>query len=113
MHKITLQFDFGTIEAELNDTPIAEVLYGMLPLSINLITWGDEAYGSIGKDLGEDTPVPEIPGGGIAYTNNGNYLCFFYGQRPAWAVEYVGQMSGDWVMLKDYPPSSVIIKKSI
>lgn len=111
MHKIILQFDCGTIEAELKDTAIAEALYDMLPLSIDLITWGDEAYGSIGKDLGEDNPVPEIPGGGLAYTNNGNYLCFFYGQRPAWAVEYVGQMSDEWKMLIDTPPTSVQITK--
>ncbi|MFC1862725.1 cyclophilin-like family protein [Thermodesulfobacteriota bacterium] len=42
-----------------------------------------------GINLGEDNPVPDIPPGGIAYTNNGNFLCIFFGQTPAWSVEYI------------------------
>lgn len=111
MKKVLLQFDVGTIEAELRDSPIADSLYSLLPLSIDLLTWGDEAYGTIAEDLGEDRPVSEIHGGGIAYTNNGNYLCFFYGQQPAWAVEWVGQMEDGWEILKKKAPGSVRIKR--
>jgi hypothetical protein len=44
--------------------------------------------------------VPDIPAGGIAYTNNGNYVCIFFGQTPAWPVEYIGQIKDDtWKVL--------------
>lgn len=109
--KIKLTFDTLSIEATLNDSPIAKKLYEELPKSLDLITWGDEAYGSLGINLGTHDPVPEIPGGGIAFTNNGNYLCFFYGQRPAWAVEYIGDMTSGWTNLIDNPPTKVTIEK--
>ena len=48
-----------------------------------------------GIDFGEENPVPDIPPGGIAYTSQGNYVCIFFGQRPAWAVEYIGQIMDD------------------
>ncbi len=71
--------------------------------------WGNEFYGSIGKDLGEENPVPDIPLGGIAYTNQGNYVCFFFGQRPAWAVEYIGQILDDqWEKLVADPVQTLV-----
>lgn len=108
---IKLTFDTVSIEATLNESPVAQRLYDELPKSLDLITWGDEAYGSLGIDLGAFDPVPEIPGGGIAFTNNGNYLCFFYGQRPAWAVEYIGDMASGWTQLIANSPSRVTIEK--
>lgn len=110
--KIILEFDTITLEAELNNSPVAHNLVKQLPLTINLTTWGDEAYGPIGVDLGVHDPIPEIPCGGIAFTNNGNYLCFFYGQRPAWPVEYIGDMNEDWNKLITIPPTFVSIEKA-
>ena len=46
--------------------------------------------------------MEDIPPGGIAYTNNGNYVCIFFGQRPAWAVEHIGQIADDqWPRLRE------------
>ena len=39
--------------------------------------------------------MPDIPAGGLAYTNQGNYFCIFFGQKPAWDVEYIGKIEGD------------------
>ncbi len=74
--------------------------------------WGEELYGSIGVDLGEANPVEAIPPGGIAYTNQGNYVCIFFGQTPAWAVEHIGQVADDqWKSLVENPGSvSVVIR---
>jgi len=97
-----IKLDFGVLvlEAELFESVIANKFIGNLPYSINLTSWGNELYGSIGIDLGEENPIPEIPAGGIAYTNNGNYLCVFYGQQPAWPVEHIGQIkNNDWKKL--------------
>ena len=93
--QIILDFDSIALEADLFDSPVAERIAETLPLTINLEQWGNELYGSIGMDLGENAPVAEIPPGGLAYTNNGNYVCIFYGQTPAWPVEYIGHIKGD------------------
>lgn len=100
---IKLKFDNFTIDAKLFDNDIARKLFAQLPITVNDITsWGNELYGSIGIDLGEENPVSEIPVGGIAYTNQGNYICLFYGQRPAWEVEHIGAMLNDeWEKLKN------------
>jgi len=92
-----IQLDFGsfTCDAELFATPVAVKFSENLPCKVSLRRWGNELYGSVGIDCGENNPIPEIPAGGIAYTNNGNYLCVFFGQRPAWPVEYIGQITGD------------------
>ncbi|MBI4978620.1 MAG: hypothetical protein HZC28_14160 [Spirochaetes bacterium] len=99
MNNITL--DFGTLQlsAELFDTKVAKAFHKNLPYSIDLTLWGNEAYGPIGADLGEEHPIPTIPPGGLAYTRQGNYFCIFFGQQPAWPVEYIGTMSGDWKKL--------------
>ena len=102
--KIILDFGEVVLDAELFDSEIANRFAENLPYTINLEQWGNELYGSIGINLGEEHPVPEIPPGGIAYTNNGNYLCVFFGQTPAWPVEYIGQIVGDqWKQLVENP----------
>jgi hypothetical protein len=88
-------------------------LFEQLPVRVSLHTWGNESYGSIGVDLGEESPVPDISPGGIAYTSQGNYLCFFYGQRPAWPVEYVGEiLNEEWNQLRSLKPQAVYITES-
>lgn len=92
------------------DTEVGRCLYQQLPLKIDLQAWGDEVYGSIGVGLGEERLVSDIPPGGIAYTNKGNYLCFFYGQRPAWPVEHVGELlGGEWEKLRSIKLQAVNI----
>lgn len=100
--QITIDFGEFTLDAELFDSTVAEKFAENLPYTINLEKWGDEVYGPIGINLGEDKPIPVIPPGGIAYTNNGNFVCVFFGQRPAWDVEHIGQIVGDnWKKLCD------------
>ncbi|MGB5159251.1 cyclophilin-like fold protein [Desulfobacterium sp. N47] len=114
MSKKQIELDFKTfiLEAELYDTAIAKKFAQNLPYTVNLMQWGKELYGSIGINLGEENPVPEIPPGGIAYTSNGNYLCIFFGQTPAWSVEHIGNIIGDqWVRLNQSKSiSSVIVR---
>ncbi len=101
--------------AELFNTSVAHKFYDALPLEVNDLTrWGSELYGSIGIDLGVENPVPEIPEGGIAYTNRGNYICLFFGQKPVWPVEYIGRIKGDeWKKLKNIQQEKIVISKLI
>ena len=111
----TIELDFGSfvLEAELFDTGVAKRFADHVPYDVFLMQWGNELYGSVGIDLGEERPVPEIPAGGIAYTNQGNYVCIFFGQRPAWEVEYIGRIVGDqWRTLTEQPnQATVVIRK--
>lgn len=111
--QIELQFETFVLEADLFDTKIAKNFAENLPYTVNLMQWGRELYGSIGIDLGEENPVPEIPPGGIAYTNNGNYLCLFFGQTPAWAVEHIGCIKEDqWKRLVSKPSQGAVTVKA-
>ncbi len=112
-NKIILNFGEFSITAKLFDTKIARQFYAHLPYEISLTTWGDEAYGSIGIDLGEEDPVPDIPPGGLAYTRQGNYFCIFYGQKPAWAVEFIGEIEGPLTDLVEKTFTKVIISGQI
>jgi len=93
--KIKLEFKEFNMSAEIFDTKIGHGFIKNAPYEIELISWGDEVYGSIGVDLGTEAPQPDIIAGGLAYTNQGNYFCIFFGQTPAWPVEYIGQINGD------------------
>ncbi len=98
---IKLEFKTFTLEAELFNTGMAHKFAETLPVSIELTQWGDELYGPVGADLGEERPVSEIPPGGLAYSRNGNFLCIFFGQNPAWPVEHIGQIVGEeWKALE-------------
>lgn len=110
--RIRLDFGAFTLTAALFDTSVAKRFYGALPLTVELTYWGGEAYGTIGRDLGAEAPVPVIPSGGLAYTNRGDYLCIFFGQTPAWPVEHVGKIEGtDYRALLAGQPGTVTITK--
>ncbi|MBP7652339.1 hypothetical protein KA977_02885 [Candidatus Dependentiae bacterium] len=112
--KIKLDFRNFSLNADLFDTEISKKFYERLPLTVNELTrWGNELYGSIGIDLGEEKPVHLISEGGLAYTNRGNYLCLFFGQKPAWAVEYIGKIQGDeWQKLIKADTDSLTITQA-
>jgi hypothetical protein len=120
MNKMTIQkkeivLDFGSIllDAELFDTSIALRFAENMPYTIELEKWGNELYGSIGIDVGEEDPVSDIPPGGIAYTNRGNYVCIFFGQKPAWNVEYIGKIKDSrWKVLLENTSCKLVTVRS-
>ena len=106
-----LELDFGDfiLEAELFDTLIAGKFAAHLPYTIHLEQWGQELYGPIGRNFGEENPVDDIPPGGIAYTHKGKYLCIFFGQKPAWPVEHIGRiLDGQWERLAAHPEQDMV-----
>ncbi len=110
-HGILLDFGAFSLTARLFDRRIAGAFFERLPVEVDLTAWGDELYGSVGADLGSDKPQPDIPPGGLAYTNRGNYLCIFFGQEPAWPVEVIGVIEGDgWKRLREARVNRVIVE---
>jgi hypothetical protein len=100
-HRVFLDFGTFSLTAALFDTPIAAAFFDRLPVNVDLVAWGEELYGPMDADLGSRRPQAMIPEGGLAYTNRGNYFCIFFGQRPAWPVEFIGAVEGEgWRRLR-------------
>ena len=93
-----------TMEAELNDSQTAQLIWEALPIEARGNTWGDEIYFSIpvAADLENSQGVVEL--GDLAYWPPGTAFCIFFGPtpmsqgdeiRPASAVNVIGKLSGD------------------
>lgn len=68
---------------KLNDTGIAEEIYGALPFSGKGETWGDEIYFRTPVDMENENPQKEVEIGDIAYWPPGNGFCIMFGPTPA------------------------------
>jgi hypothetical protein len=113
-NQIILDFGSTSLTAVLFESSVAAGFFENLPVTVRLEKWGGELYGPIGIDLGEENPVADIPPGGIAYTKSGDYLCIFFGQTPAWPVEYIGQIEGEsWKQLIESSFNSVTIRPKL
>ena len=98
------------VAAELNSSPVADLLWDMLPMNISMNRWGDEYYGSCGINAGmDDTGRDLMNVGEIAYWPPGDALCIFLGPTPASTndqpraaspVVPVGKITGDPKLFK-------------
>ena len=55
---------------------------------------------------------PQIPPGGLAYSLQGSYLCVFFGQTPAWPVDYFGQIDEGWDVLRNASWQSLSVERA-
>jgi len=118
MKKIKITVGNTTIEATLSDTPCAQVMWGILPFSAKINTWGDEIYFSIPVQHKLDATARDIvEAGDLGYWPDGPAFCIFYGPtpistdkeiRPASAVNIIGRVIGDPTSLRGVPPGSKI-----
>lgn len=93
------------VTAELNSSPVADLIWDMLPMKVSMNRWGDEYYGSCGINAGMDDTGREIMEvGELAYWPPGDALCIFFGPTPASTdgkpkaaspVVPVGKITGD------------------
>lgn len=98
------------IEAELDDSPTAALIWKHLPIEGSANTWGEEIYFSIPvkADL-EPGARDEMRIGELAYWPPGEAFCIFFGRTPmsqgdecraASPVNPVGNILGDPGVLK-------------
>lgn len=107
-----------TLISSLNDSPTADKLWEVLPLSARAQTWGDEIYFSIPVDVDNDDFAEEtVEMGAVAYWPPGNALCLFFGPtpmsapgeiRPASAVNVLGLIEGDAAALKSVTSGTTV-----
>lgn len=93
------------VEAGLNDSPTAELIWKSLPIEGSINTWGDEIYFSIPlkADL-EQGARDKMERGELGYWPPGDAFCIFFGPTPmstgeeiraASPVNPIGNILGD------------------
>ena len=97
------------LEAELNSSKTADLVWDVLPIESGYNTWGDEIYFAIPVSAGPENGVETVELGDLAYWPPGKAFCIFYGKtpasssdeiRPASAVNPLGKVHGDVTALK-------------
>ena len=102
---ITIKAGTLTIDAILNDTEMANIIWDSLPISSSINVWGDEIYFSIPVESAEGPNASDlVSSGDIAFWPPGNAFCIFFGRTPAStddqpraasAVNVFGHVDGD------------------
>lgn len=93
------------VEAELNDSKTAQVIWDALPIESNNNLWGDEIYFSIPVKAGQEKGAREVVSAGeLGFWPPGHAFCIFFGPTPASrgdeiraasAVNIIGKVSSD------------------
>jgi hypothetical protein len=107
---ITITVEDVVLTAELNDTPTAQKVAGILPLKTPFDTWGDEIYFEIPILAELDDSAREVVAlGDLGYWPTGRAFCIFFGPTPmsrggrivpASAVNIIGRVKDDVRRLK-------------
>ena len=104
---ITITAGSVTMEAELNDSPTARMIWEALPITGRAKIWGDEIYFEIPVRV-EQSPdaCADVGVGELGYWPVGRAFCIFFGPTPASTgdqpraaspVNVVGRVLGDAV----------------
>ncbi|UCG13713.1 MAG: hypothetical protein JSU72_04355 [Deltaproteobacteria bacterium] len=105
MRKIVIKAGEVEVEAELNESPTASLIWQALPLEGSASTWGEEIYFRIpvAQEL-EPNAREVVQLGELGYWPQGQAFCIFFGAtpisgpgeiRPASAVNIVGRLLDD------------------
>ena len=72
------------VEAELNDSKTAQLIWDSLPIESNNNLWGEEIYFGIPVKAGQEKGAREIVSAGeLGYWPPGQAFCIFFGPTPA------------------------------
>ena len=107
-----------TVNATLNDTATAGMIWDALPIEASASTWGEEIYFGIPVAAGEERGQEVVELGDLGYWPPGSAFCMFFGRtpmsrgdeiRPASPVTVVGRMAGDPTLLKSVPSGAMVL----
>ena len=104
-YRIIITAGSVTVEAELNDSPTARMIWESLPITGRANTWGDEIYFEIPVEAGQAPDArADVEVGELGYWPVGRAFCIFFGPTPASSgdrpraaspVNIVGRVLGD------------------
>ena len=106
------------LEAELNDTGIANALWEALPLTARGNKWGEEIYFPIPIEKENEDSVEVVEAGDLGYWPPGRAFCIFFGPtplsrgdeiRPASAVTVLGRVLSDLRPLRDIRSGAEVV----
>lgn len=112
------------VEAELNDSKTARLIWEALPIEAKVNTWGEEIYFAIPVKTGLEEGAREVVAfGELGYWPTGHAFCIFFGPTPASrgdeiraasAVNIIGKVLGDpKVFLKVKDGVKIALEKSL
>ncbi|MBA7512534.1 hypothetical protein ES705_04540 [subsurface metagenome] len=118
--KRTIQIKVNGIElkAILNNSRIAQAIWGALPIVARINTWGDEVYFTIPAKLELEKGQELVEIGDLGYWPPGSAFCIFFGPtpmsrdeeiRPASAVTVFGKVVGDATVLRKASSGAQVI----
>jgi len=72
------------VEAELNESKTAQLIWEALPIEAKANLWGEEIYFAIPVKTGLETGSREVVSAGeLGYWPTGHAFCIFFGPTPA------------------------------
>jgi uncharacterized protein len=100
--RIRIRIGDLSLEARLNDTPVAGMIWDALPITASVNYWGDEIYFYIPvRQKNLQFPKEVVEAGDLGFWPDGPCFCIFYGAtpisppgkiKPASAVEVIGRV---------------------
>ncbi|MBS3907460.1 MAG: hypothetical protein KGZ49_10545 [Syntrophaceae bacterium] len=82
--RINLLVEDLKVEAELNDSKTAQLIWEGLPIEAKVNTWGEEIYFAIPVKTGLEQGAREVVSSGeLGYWPTGHAFCIFFGPTPA------------------------------
>jgi hypothetical protein len=93
--KIRITSGTLAMNATLNESVTANLIWEALSLESQAQVWGDEIYFGIPVKAESEDPQAEVPSGSLAYWPPGSAFCVFFGQTPYSPVNVFGNLDGE------------------
>ncbi|MDK2930685.1 MAG: uncharacterized protein PWR07_816 [Bacillota bacterium] len=106
------------VEAVLNDTPTADAIWAVLPITGRVNRWGDEIYFEIPVRLAGENAKDVVEAGDLGYWPPGRAFCIFFGPtpvsrgneiRPASPVNVFGRVEGEAKVLRSVRDGAEVV----
>jgi len=99
------------VEAELNESQTAQLIWEALPIEAKANLWGEEIYFAIPVKTGLETGSREVVSAGeLGYWPTGHAFCIFFGPTPASRGEEIRAASAVNIIGKVLSDPKVFLK---